>query len=52
MEKTYSFEVNGYVRITVTGETEKELKEKAEQFMSEADFGPLEDIEWSNPKEY
>lgn len=52
MEKTYSFKVNGFVRVTVDGNTEEELEEKAEQFMVDADFGPLEDIEWTEPKEY
>lgn len=52
MKKTYSFYVEGYVRITVDGETEQERIQKAEQFMVEADFGPLEDIEWEEPKEY
>lgn len=48
----YEYYVNGKVTITITGETEKEKIEKAEQFMCEADFGPLEDIEWTEPKEY
>lgn len=48
----YEYYVSGKVTITITGETEKEKIEKAEQFMCEADFGPLEDIEWSEPKEY
>lgn len=52
MEKTYSFKVEGYVRISVKGETEEEMIGKAEQFMIDADFGPLEDIEWDEPKEY
>ena len=52
MEKTYSIEVHGYVRITVNGATEQERVEQAEQFMCDADFGPLEDIEWEEPKEY
>lgn len=52
MEKTYIFEVNGFVRVTVEGDNEIELEEKAEQFMVDADFGPLEDIEWTEPKEY
>lgn len=52
MEKTYSFKVKGYVRISVDGETEQEMIQKAEQFMGDADFGPLEDIEWDEPKEY
>lgn len=48
----YEYHVSGKVTITITGETEKEKIEKAEQFMCEADFGPLEDIEWTEPKEY
>lgn len=48
----YGYHVTGRVIITITGKTEKEKIEKAEQFMCEADFGPLEDIEWSEPKEY
>lgn len=51
MEKTYSFKVKGYVNISVSGKTEQEMIQKAEQFMCEADFGPLENIEWSEPKE-
>lgn len=47
----YEYYVSGKVTITITGETEKEKIEKAEQFMCEADFGLLEDIEWSEPKE-
>ena len=47
----YEYHVTGRVIITITGKTEKEKIEKAEQFMCEADFGPLENIGWSEPKE-
>lgn len=36
----------GFVRLTVDAEDETAAWEKANELMEDADFGPLEDIEW------
>lgn len=47
MKKFYvNFSMTARVLIPIDAETEDEAKEKAEQFMADADFGPCEDIEW------
>lgn len=46
--KTYEviFRVDGRVIVSVDAEDETDAEMKAEQFMVDADFGPLEDIQW------
>lgn len=46
--KTYEviFRVDGRVVVSVDAEGKIDAEMKAEQFMVDADFGPLEDIQW------
>lgn len=47
MKKFYvNFSMTARVLVPIEAETEDEAKEKAEQFMADADFGLCEDIEW------
>lgn len=51
-KKSSSFEmtafVSGYVTMTFDVDTEEEGREAFEQYLSDADFGPLHDIDWDS----
>lgn len=46
MKVTFTCHISGKVKVTVDAEDEIDAEMKAEQFMVDADFGPLEDIQW------
>ena len=45
-EYEVSMEVHGYYRVRVKAESEEEARQTANERCSEADFGPLENIDW------
>ena len=42
----FTFRMTAKIEVNVDAENENEARQKAEQFMCDADFGPAEDIEW------
>ena len=42
--------VKGYFRVRVKANSEDDAQAKASEQCSEADFGPLEDIDWEEGK--
>lgn len=44
--------VTGYVQGRFVAADLDKAKEQMREFMSDADFGPLQDIDWDDPSEY
>lgn len=49
-EYEVSIPVTGYFRVRVKASSEDDAQAKASEQCSEADFGPLEDIDWEEGK--
>lgn len=44
--------VTGYVQGRFVAKDLETAKEQMREFMEDADFGPLQDIDWDEPSEY
>lgn len=46
MKVTFTYHIDGKVKVTVDAKEFDEAEEMAEQLMVDADFGPIEDVTW------